>query len=462
MRSYPYVCHEQRVSRAAVLRDPALWRGIVADLSSYADSDGLLKYFPSMPEGSDVLTSYVLAIADEAGLELPKQTRSSMESGLTQFVEGKLARDEPLAVADLPMRKLAAVEALARDGKASSSLLDSIKIDPNPWPDSAVIDWWSILERMPLMPQRAARLEQAERVMRARLDLTGAAMHLASDPRNDMWWLMVSPARNLVRLALLLLDANAWHDEVPKIMQGALALQQRDAWPSTVANAWGALAVRKFAAAFEAAPLTGTTTATIGAESGKLDWSRLPSGTSFEFAWPATSANLALSHNGSGAPWVEIRTSAAIPLKAPFASGYSITKRLLPIDRNHAGEWRQGDLVRVRLEIHAETDMTWVVVDDPIPAGASHLGIGLARESQLGTAGENESDQNYLGPAYVERAFSAFRAYYDYVPKGTFAIEYTIRLNQTGTFQLPPTHVEALYEPAMLGELPNGPFTVLR
>jgi uncharacterized protein YfaS (alpha-2-macroglobulin family) len=94
--------------------------------------------------------------------------------------------------------------------------------------------------------------------------------------------------------------------------------------------------------------------------------------------------------------------------------------------------------------------------------GASHLGIGLARESQLGTAGENESDQNYLGPAYVERAFSAFRAYYDYVPKGTFAIEYTIRLNQTGTFQLPPTHVEALYEPAMLGELPNGPFTVLR
>jgi hypothetical protein len=187
MRSYPYVCLEQRVSRAAVLRDPALWRGIVADLSSYADSDGLLKYFPSMPEGSDVLTSYVLAIADEAGLELPKQTRSSMESGLTQFVEGKLARDEPLAVADLPMRKLAAVEALARDGKASSSLLDSIKIDPNLWPDSAVIDWWSILERMPLMPQRAARLEQAERVMRARLDLTGAAMHLASDPRNDMW-----------------------------------------------------------------------------------------------------------------------------------------------------------------------------------------------------------------------------------------------------------------------------------
>ncbi len=93
-----------------------------------------------MREGSDVLTSYVLAIANEAGLALPKQMQSSMESGLTQFVEGKLIRDEPFAVADLPIRKLAAVEALTRDGKASPSLLGSISINPNLWPDSALID----------------------------------------------------------------------------------------------------------------------------------------------------------------------------------------------------------------------------------------------------------------------------------------------------------------------------------
>jgi hypothetical protein len=63
-------------------------------------------------------------------------------------------------------------------------------------------------------------------------------------------------------------------------------------------------------------------------------------------------------------------------------------------------------------------------------------------------------------PIYSERAFDAFRAYYDYVPKGTFDIEYTIRLNQSGTFKLPATHVDALYEPEMFGELPNSPFEV--
>ncbi len=30
-------------------------------------------------------------------------------------------------------------------------------------------------------------------------------------------------------------------------------------------------------------------------------------------------------------------------------------------------------------------------------------------------------------------------------------MEYTLRLNQSGTFQLPPTRVEALYAPEMYG-----------
>ncbi len=460
MRAYPYVCLEQRVSRAVTLKDPALWQGIVADLQSYTDADGLLKYFPSLHDGSDVLTSYVLAIANEAGLAIPSDAQSAMQSALTDFVGGKLTRDEPFAVADLPLRKLAAVEALSRYGKVTPPMLTSFRIEPNLWPDSAVIDWMSALERTPALPNRADRLDEAERIMRARLNVQGTAMHLSSDPRDDLWWLMVSPAGNMVRLTLALIDANAWHDDVPKIMQGALAMQQRGAWEGTITNAWGTLAIEKFAAAFESSPVAGMTTATLGTTADQLEWAREPAGATLDFAWPPAQSNLEISHSGSGRPWAELRTSAAIPLKAPFSSGYTIAKTLTPVDSTHQGGWKQGDLVRVHLKIDAQTDMTWVVVDDPIPACASHLGIGLARESQIATAGENANNQGFVWPAYTERAFSGFRAYYDYVPKGTFEVEYTIRLNQTGTFQLPPTHVEALYEPEMLGELPNAPFTV--
>jgi len=460
MRDYPYVCLEQRISRAVALRDQNLWKGIIADLPSYTDVDGLLKYFPSMRDGSDVLTSYVLAIANEAALELPADAQDSMESALAAFVEGKLSRHEPFAVVDLPMRKLAAIEALSRYGKANSSLLSTLTIDPNLWPDSAVIDWWSILARTPGLPKRDARLEEVQQIIRSRINEQGTAMHLSSDPRNNMWWLMVSPERDMVRLLLVLLDANAWRDDIPRVMRGALALQQKGAWPSTIANAWGVLAIVKFAAAFESQTVAGQTVATLASRSEQLDWAHDREGGQLSFDWPSAQALLDVSHRGSGSPWAQVSTSAAIPLKAPFSAGYTITKTVTPIDSTHSGEWKPGDLVRVHLAVDAQADMTWVVVDDPIPAGASQVGVGLSGESQIATAGENQNNQSYTWPSFIERGFGGFRAYYDYVPKGKFEIEYTIRLNQPGTFQLPATHVQALYEPEMLGDLPNAPFLV--
>ena len=460
MREYPYGCMEQRVSVAVALGEPKLWNAIVADLPSYTDSDGLLKYFPAMTNGSEVLTAYFISIAHEAGLTIPADAEATLEKGLSDFVEGKIVREGPIQAADLTLRKLAAIDALARTGHAEPEMITSFAIEPNLWPDSAVIDWWSILLRVPQIPAREQRLKDAEQIMRARLNEQGTAMHLSSNPRDDMWWLMVSPESNMVRLALLLIDNNLWRDDAPLVMRGALALQSRGAWSETITNAWGTLAVRKFTAEYEATPVAGITSASIQAAAQKLNWASEPKGGSLAFDWPTTASDLKIEHAGSGNPWVQIRALAAVPMTQPFSSGYRITRTLLPVENTNAHGWKRGDLVRVHLKVEAQTDMTWVVVNDPIPAGASHLGTGLGRDSAIATSGEKIDTESFVWPIYSERAFDAFRAYYDYVPKGTFEIEYTIRLNQAGTFQLPATYVGALYEPEMLGELPNDPFEV--
>ena len=460
MRDYPYICLEQRVSRAVALGDPKLWSAIVADLPSYTDSDGLLKYFPGMEQGSEVLTGYVVSISHEAGLAIPPDSETQIEKGLSDFAAGKIVRNGPIQAADLPLRKLAAIDALAATGHADASMLGSIEIDPNLWPDSAVIDWWSILLRVKDVPDRDRRLKEAEQIMRARLNQQGTAMHLASDARNQMWWLMVSPDCNLVRLALLLLDNNLWHDDLPLLIHGALALQSRGAWTETITNAWGTLAVAKFSRVFESTPVSGTTIAALLAATQKLDWAVDPKGRTLAFEWPSTGADLKIDHSGTGSPWVQIRTLAALPLSQPFSSGYRITRTFTPVEGASSSGWKRGDLVRVHLKIEAQTDMTWVVVNDPIPAGASHLGTGLGRDSAIATSGEKVDTESFVWPIYSERAFDAFRAYYDYVPKGVFDIEYTIRLNQSGSFRMPATRVEALYEPDLLGELPNAPVEV--
>ena len=82
----------------------------------------------------------------------------------------------------------------------------------------------------------------------------------------------------------------------------------------------------------------------------------------------------------------------------------------------------------------------------------------LGGDSALLASGERR--QGGVWPAFEERTFEGFRAYYRYVPKGAFVVEYTVRLNNAGAFRLPPTRVEAMYAPEMFGEQPNADWVV--
>ncbi len=454
MERYPYTCLEQEVSRVVALRDPVRWTGLAARLPGYLDADGLLKYFPRMVSGSEVLTAYVMSVIHESGWAVPAEVQGKMEQGLQRFISGTLRRRSELPTADLSIRKLAALEALSRHGKADPSLLGSVTIEPNLWPTSALVDWWSLLHRVPGIPNRQARLREVEQLVRARLNFQGTIMGFSTEQTDRLWWLMVSPDVNALRLILHLLEAGEWSQDVPRLIRGAVGRQHRGAWSTTTANAWGALAVEKFSRVFEATAVTGTTTASLAAASQRADWGQYPKGATLAFPWPANRMMLDVNHEGGGNPWVTVQTLAAIPLDAPLSSGYHVTKTMTPVEPRQPGRWSRGDLVRIRLSIEAQSDMTWVVVNDPIPAGASHLGTGLGGDSVIGTQGEQWD--GWAWPAFEERSLEAFRAYYRYVPKGSLSVEYTIRLNQSGRFQLPTTRVEALYAPEMFGELPNA------
>jgi uncharacterized protein YfaS (alpha-2-macroglobulin family) len=459
MRDYPYTCLEQEVSRVVTLRDEGGWRRLAATLPSYLDSDGLLKYFPRMTQGSEVLTAYVMSVIHESGWVIPSDVRAKMEKGLRQFISGAILRRSELPTADLSIRKLAALEALSRHGQAEPDLLGSVTIEPILWPTSALIDWWNLLQRVSGIPHREARLREAEQIVHARLNFQGTTMGFSTERSDSLWWLMVSPDVNALRLILHLLEASQWQPDLPRLMRGALARQHRGAWTLTVANAWGALAVEKFSRAFEATPVAGTTTASLAGAAQQVNWTQAPKGKRLAFPWPSNVEDLTVAHEGSGNPWVTVQAQAAIPLHGPVSSGYRIMKTLTPIEPRQPGRWSRGDLVRVRLTIEAQSDMTWVVVSDPIPAGASHLGTRLRGDSTIATQGEKR--EGWSWPAFEERSFEAFRAYYRYVPKGTLVVEYTIRLNQSGRFQLPTTRVEALYAPEMFGELPNAAMEVV-
>jgi hypothetical protein len=269
-------------------------------------------------------------------------------------------------------------------------------------------------------------------------------------------------------MTLAVLDRKDWVEDVPRIVTGTLQRQQSGRWSTTVANAWGSVAMESFSRKFESVPVRGTTRAGFGVPGATttLDWARMPAGGTLPLGWPAgfavdgnkADATLQVDHEGTGKPWVTVTSRAAVPVLAPFGSGYRITKTITPVEQKVKGAWSRGDVARVHLDIDVQADATWVVVDDPIPGGAAMLGTGLGNDDQISTGTEKDDSRGWL--AYQERSFEAFRSYYRYLPKGAFSVEYTLRLNNPGRFGLPQTRVEAMYAPEMFGESPNAAWTV--
>lgn len=493
--NYPYACLEQKTSKAVGLRDAKQWQGVVAQLPNHLDADGLASYFPPREgdanRGSDTLTAYLLAATHEAStLEaafgLPDDVRAPMERGLIAFVEGRISREFWSPRKDLDARKLAAIEALSRYGKARGRMVGSVTIAPNQWPTSAVIDWVNILKRVTDVPQREQRMVEAMQVLRSRLSFQGTKLLFSTEQDDHWWWLMTNGDVNTARLMLAVMDDPAWKDDMGRLANGFIGRQQGGAWLTTTANLWGGLALEKFSAKFEAVPVAGVTRAAMGTGSATIDWSKVDrvktsdaAGAPHQTTWfgaPASPGNLrhntgvlpwsangqdtlAVTHQGAGKPWLTLQSVAAVERKAPFSAGYAIKKTITPVEQAVPGRHTRGDIWRVALEVNASADMTWVVVTDPIPGGATILGGGLGRDSQIATSGQRSASGN-AWPAFEERSFEAWRGYYEYVPKGVIKVAYTVRLNNAGEFALPPSRAEAMYAPEMFGEAPNARVTV--
>src|SRR5690606_32589757 len=133
----------------------------------------------------------------------------------------------------------------------------------------------------------------------------------------------------------------------------------------------------------------------------------------------------------------------------------SLERNVTPVYQAVPGQWSIGDVYRVHLSIRSQTPSSWVVISDPVPAGATILGNGLGRDSAIAAQAQLSDEPQEKGPwpSFVERGFESFRAYFEYLPTGETTISYTVRLSTAGDFHVPGARVEALYQPDVHGVL---------
>ncbi len=453
MTAYPYNCFEQRLSRIVVLGDAAGWARLAGDIPTYQAPDGLLRYFPGDTlNGSEALTAYVLSLTGEAGLAIPEAAKTRMVEALKAVLDGRLRRE---AYGDVRLQRIAALAALARAGAATPAMLGQIGMPAAEMPTATLADYLAALDRIPGLANAPALKADGERILRTRLVYEGTRLDL-SDQASSAWWLMSSGDEAAIKATLVTLGRPGWQDDAPRMMVGTALRQARGHWDTTTANAWGTIAARKFAQVYPAEAIAGTTTLGYGARTIAKGWPLAMEQRTASFPLLAAPTPLKLAQAGGAGPWATVSVSAAVPLTKPLSAGYRMTRDVSVVQARVPGRLTRGAVVKVTLSVDASAERNWVVVSDPIPAGATIVG-DLGGQSAMLQAGEGGEG---VQPSYVERGRDAWRGYFAWVPRGRFVVSYTMRLNGVGRFGLPPSRVEAMYSPSIRAQVPNAPVVV--
>ena len=463
MRAYPFICLEQKTSKLAVLGDRDGWDSLMRELPKYLDANGLARYFPTTQlPGSETLTAYVLDTAAALKWPIPAPEKTRMLNALRSQLAGRTQALD-WAPQDVSVARALSLQATLIEQEPSRALERIVTPqDMASLPTTALVDWVRYLLASPKDATRSDALKEAANTLRSRYDVQGTRLNWRNEARENWWWFMwngnVAAARTAWIVNRWSAEDPSWKDELPLLVTGLVGRQQQGHWGTTTANVWGSIALADFARVREAEPVSGTSSMHMGTQRGTqsatVTW---PGVASTALGWAAAKDTLTLSHSGSGAPWAAVAIRAAVKLDKPVAQGLSIARTVTPVEQKVAGKWSVGDVARVTLSMSSSAALTWVVVRDPVPSGATILGRGLARESTLAQQGQQRTG---AWPVFEERAAESYRGYYRTVPQGQWRVEYTVRLNNAGTFEFPPARVEAMYAPEIFGEMPIAPMMV--
>ena len=467
MAAYPYACLEQDSSKAVVAGDMKAWDALMSDLPRYLDANGLARYFPeSSLAGSETLTAHLLDVAAARGWAIPAASRTRMLAGLQQILLGKLPAQDWMPHGGNAVARQLSLQATLMEQRtlSNTAALPVRPEDPGSLPTVALTDWVRALLAQAPESRSAADLDAAAALLRSRYDVQGTRLNWRNEERENWWWFMWSGDLAAARTALVLQQWQAvdpgWKDDIPLVITGLTGRQRQGRWSTTVANAWATIALQRFAAGVEKGPVSGSTQLSLVGEAKTartLTWPKPPKAT-----LPLESQNgggkLLIKHQGSGAPWATVSVKAAVRLDKPQNAGMQIEKTITAVEQKIKGRWSVGDVARIRLTMHSQADLTWVVVQDPVPSGATILGRGLGRESTL--AQYNQKTDEGVWPSYVERAADSYKGYYRWVPRGRWSTEYTVRINNAGEFRFPATRLEAMYAPEIFAETPNAEWVV--
>ncbi|RMG90046.1 MAG: hypothetical protein D6712_00540 [Chloroflexi bacterium] len=493
LRNYPYQCTEQTVSRflpnvmtfralnSLGLADEELRQNLdsavnfgIQRLTSEQHADGGWGWFVQ-DRSNELVTAYALIGLVEAqaqGYTVPSNVINRAQSYLQGRLNAGYSRLETWRL----NREAFVLYALARsDSPAVSNTVALYDVRER-------LDIWAraflaqSLQR--ISPDDTLRTDTILSELMSEVIISATGAHWEEDHTDYYNWNTDTRTNAIMLSTLVALRPDS--DIIPNLVRWLLVARDADVWETTQETAWAVMALTdwmvasgelypdyQFTASLNGESLISTDatpnnvrdTETLIIEVADLlkdEANRLEIG--------RTSGNGALYYTAHFRPFLPVPEVEPLNRGIIISRSYTILgdESRTPVTEVHA-----GDIVQVRLTIIAPNNLHYVVIEDPLPAGADAINPNLQTSQQVGTRPQlNRTDPLSRGWGWwwfsnIEFHDEKVLLFSTYLPAGTYEYVYTIRPSIEGEYNVIPPTAQEFYFPEVYGRGAGTLFTIL-
>jgi len=423
------------------------------------------------------VTAYVvfgLIRAREAGFEV---RADALESGL-RYLQNTLQETSALRQYYEFNRQAFVLYVLGEGGRPEATKVDELY---------AARDNLGIYARALLALAIGRQNKQDERLKTLFADLNGEVIQSATGAHWEEqfvdWWAMNTDRRSTAIVLDALAQLDPENDLAPNVVRWLMASRVDGVWRTTQENAWSLIALTDWMKA------TGELNADY-AFAADLNGENLAEGRAAGAPYTTTvvsvpiaalqqtTSNRLMIGRGEGPGRLyytaHLRAYLPVPEVKAIDRGLQVQRRYSLASCAEGPKCpaltsaKVGDVIRVNLTLIAPSDLYYVRLEDPLPAGAEIVDTGLSTTSQLAQGPTLVAGDEGWGPyrwwwfwySRSELRDDRVVLFADYLGKGTYEFVYTLRAASPGQFNVIPAFANETYFPEVFGRGDGMLFTI--
>ncbi|MCR4439803.1 MAG: MG2 domain-containing protein [bacterium] len=483
--TYPYGCLEQRVSSVLpmiVAGDlvrafdlPALAgddfaevvNRTLCELRAYQLPDGGFSYWPGERRVAPFVSAYALQALVEARAHGYKVDEQVLRQGL-KYLRAFLREKPGTSPYTLPERawltsKVLAAYVLARAGEPDKAYLDHLYEQRGRLP---LFGKAMLLRALGAAGMAEERQQELAEALLNSVRVDPIAAHFEEEQPGELVWIFHSDVRTTAVVLEALLEARGGFPLDHKVVQWLMAQRKNGLWRSTQENVFALMALARYFAIYEKEPANFKAEIRVAGKSllsetfAGRDLATRRATVGLDELAKGKRLPVEVQRSGTGQLYYGVRMnyypSAPLPTRD---EGLTVVKAITPLSGQPQGQvlsFAPGTLLKVELKVITPQGRTFVVVDDPLPAGMEAVDISLQmaaaeaeRVAELSSGAWEET--SWGGFSHVELHDDRVLLFADYLRAGVHTYTYLARATTVGDFGMPATCASQMYEPEVFG-----------